>query len=147
MKTKNKNTFGKYKFDKWVPERTQELIKNFWGIFGRDYNKWLEASKEQNEMETCQHGPGPNGFGMPPYGVRAEYFIYDWKLSKETEKDVYKIIEGKYIHRWNNMGSLIDDNGIAHCVSTCDRWVRIFTSKEEKIKAKEPNNGRQKNTN
>jgi hypothetical protein len=131
MQNKN-NTFGNYKFPKWVPKETQESIIKFWGQGNRNYKHWIKSCKEQNEREKCQHGPGPNGFGMPPYGARAEYFIYDHETSKEKEMNMCKMIEGRYIHRWNNMGSLIDDTGNIHYVSTCDRWLRIYTSEKEK---------------
>lgn len=99
---------------------------------GRTYKDWLKSCHEQNTIEFCQHGPGPNGFGMPPMGAKAEYFIYDWETSKQLGKDVFKCIEGKYIHRWNNMGSLVDEKGKDYCVSTCDRWVRVFVNQKEK---------------
>lgn len=126
----DKNTFGDYKFEDWVPEKTRELIRNFWGQMGRTYKDWLENCLEQNTREFCQHGPGPNGFGMPPYGATAEYFVYDYESSKKLGVDLFKAIEGRYIHRWNNMGSLVDKNGEPHCVSTCDRWVRVFTDED-----------------
>lgn len=123
---KKENTFGNYEFESWIPEHVRELIRNFWGQMGRTHKDWLESCNQQDTREFCQHGSGTNGFGMPPMGATAEYFIYDLESSKKLGKDLYQCIKGKYIHRWNNIGSLIDKEGKSHCVSTCDRWVRVF---------------------
>ncbi len=125
------NTFGDYVFDKWVPERTRELITEFWGQMGRTYLDWLDNIKNE-ELELCHHGPNPNGFGCPPNGATAQYFQYEHKLSRELGKEIYTSITGRYLHRWNNIGSLIDEKGVDHTVSSCDKWVRIFTGGEEK---------------
>lgn len=42
------------------------------------------------------------------------------------------MIEGRYIHRWNNMGSVVDDEWKSHCISSCDCWVRVFQNEQEK---------------
>ena len=123
------NTFGEYEFPEWVPEHTREIIRNFWGQMGRTNEDWFE---EGEIRLTCHHGPNPNGFGNPPFGATAIYFIHDYTASKLAGYDVYKKIKGKYIHRWNNMGSLIDSDGIDNTVSSCDYWVRVFTSENEK---------------
>lgn len=119
----SKNTFGKYKFESWVPKHTQEIIKNFWGQMGRTHKDWLENIKF-GEREFCFHGPNPDGFGNPPNGAKATYFI--------RNKEIYTPVTGRYLHRWNNMGSLIDDKGEDHTVSSCDYWVRIFMTQEER---------------
>lgn len=126
-----KNTFGDYKFDNWVPENVREMIIKFWGCFGRTHEDWLKSSKEQSERETCYH-IFPRGFGMPPYGAKCIFFIKNWELIKQCKKEIYETVEGRYIHRWNNMGSVIDKHGVAHCVSTCEMWVRVFDD-ENKI--------------
>lgn len=128
----DKNTFGDYKFDSWVPKHTQDIIRDFWGCFGRTYKSWLASPSEQGLTHFAHHGPNPNGFGMPPNGATAEFFIQDWALWHDKSIERYEIIRGRYLHRWNNMGSLIDENGKDWTVSTCDRWVRIFTTDIEK---------------
>jgi len=130
MQKYKQNTFGNYKFEKWVPKHTRDLIRNFWGQMGRTHQDWLGSCHEQNTREFCQHGPGPNGFGMPPMGAMVEYFIYDLETSRELGKCLFKSIEGRYIHLWNNMGSLIDEDGKTYFVSTCDRWVRLFVDQK-----------------
>lgn len=132
MKTKEKpNTFGDYEFEEWIPEHTREMIRDFWGCFGRTFESWLADPLQQGLQEVCDHGPNPNGFGMPPNGATVEFFIQD----RECEETRYQIVRGRYVHRWNNMGSLIDEDGKDWTVSTCDRWVRIWVSQLEKINA------------
>lgn len=124
------NTFGEYEFSEWVPKDTQEMIRSFWGQFGRTHKDWLESPYKQGLMERSAHGPNPNGFGMPPNGATCFFLIRDFALSKQAEDDVYRRIKGRYLHRWNNMGSLIDDNGEDHTVSTCDMWIRFYQEQE-----------------
>lgn len=122
------NTFGEYEFEEWVPEHTRQIIRSFWGQMGRNYKDWLENVKYR-QRDFCYHGPNPDGFGNPPNGAKAIYLIKKWdgKVGYVLES-----IEGRYLHRWNNMASLIDAEGIDHTVSSCDMWVRIFMSEEEK---------------
>ena len=88
-----KNTFGDYRFPKWVPEHTQEMIRDFWGQMGRTFHDWIEDSGIQQDMkERCSHGPGPNGFGIPPTGATVLFF-----LQKNGTAD-YKKIKGRYVH-------------------------------------------------
>ena len=121
----DKNTFGDYQFEEWVPEHTRDMIRRFWGQMGRTHKDWLANPTEQGLRETCSHGPNPNGFGLPPNGAMAFYFV-------KGKDGLYKRIKGQYVHRWNNMGSLIDDAGEDNTVSTCDMWVRVW--KEGEIK-------------
>lgn len=121
------NTFGEYEFADWVPGNVSEEIVTFWGCLGRTHNEWL-ANAKHDEMERCAHGARPNGFGHPPNGATVEYVFLDWKLSKETGKEVYKIVKGRYIHAWSNIGRLVDEHGETHYPSTCDRWVRVFAN-------------------
>lgn len=118
------NTFGDYIFNDWVPERTKKMIVEFWGCFGRTYLDWVDNCNEGNLY--CVHGPVKNGFKWPKNGDTADYIIRDFRVSKQEGRDLYKIVRGRYIHRWNNMGSLIDEFGEDHCVSSCDRWVRVL---------------------
>ncbi len=117
------NTFGEYPFPDWVPENTRRSIKEFWGCFGRTYRDWFEDHKP---MDRCSHGPGPHGFGEPPYGSLCEYILPDREILKKQDVERYKIVKGRYIHHWNNIGSIVDEYGESHHVSSCDRWVRIY---------------------
>lgn len=122
------NTFGDYRFPKWVPNHEQKIITDFWGCFGRNYRDWLENNSEP--MDACNHGPGPNGFGNPANFSTADYLIRDYKLSKDNDTDLYRVVRGRYIHRWSNIGSLIDEYGEVHSVSSCNRWVRVWQEGE-----------------
>lgn len=123
MKNTN-NTFGKYKFEEWVPAQVREQIISFWGIFGRSHKDWLKNGTD-NEREMCSHKPCA-GFGNPPNGATVFYIIRDYKASNALGRDVFKKIKGKYIHAWNNIGRLVEDDGETHVVSSCDMWVRIY---------------------
>lgn len=118
-----KNTFGDYKFEYWIPEHTREIIKNFWGQMGRTHKDWLENVKF-NQRDFCYHGPNPDGFGNPPNGAKVIYYI--------KEKELYREVIGRYLHRWNNMASLIDNEGNDHTISSCNCWVRLFENEKEK---------------
>ena len=132
MKEPRPNTFGDYEFEEWVPEHTREIIRDFWGQMGRTHKDWLASPAEQGLMETSHHGPNPNGFGMPPNGATVEFFVEDREASMAADETVYVIKKGRYMHRWNNMGSLIDEHGHDWTVSTCDRWVRWWATEDEK---------------
>lgn len=129
----SKNTFGEYQFEEWVPLGVQEQIRNFWGQMGRNYYEWLENGCH-DVSQTCSHGPGPNGFKNPPLGAHVMYLVKDWdsmhKLGEENY--LYKRIEGRYIHAWNNMGRLVHPDGSHTVVSSCDMWVRVWQSDIEK---------------
>lgn len=128
-----KNTFGSYKFPDWVPDDERELISSFWGIFGRTYRDWLKCN--YNQVNLCSHGPGANGFGSPPNFSMVEYIIRDYKVSKDNNAELFRVVRGRYIHRWCNTGSLIDEHGEAHHVSSCDRWVRVWQDGEAEASA------------
>lgn len=128
MKDK-KNTFGDYTFESWIPIQVQNEIKAMWGIFGRTHKDWLENAKLESS-EYCVHGPGPNGFKLPPLGATVEFVFIDSRLSCQVGYDVFKTVKGKFIHAWNNMGRLIDEYGEIYYPSSCDRWVRIIIIKK-----------------
>lgn len=104
------NTFGDYEFPSFVDEITKDSIRNFWGCFGRTHKDWLENS-QQHEREYCFHGL--HGFGNPKMGEQVLY----------ARNGI--IIKGKYIHTWNNIGRVIDEDGRSHMVSSCDMWCTI----------------------
>ena len=121
---KKENTFGDYTFEAWVPEHTQEIIREFWGCFGRTFHDWPKSPSDQNMKERCSHGPGPNGFGIPPNGATVFFFL------QKRGSDDYERVKGRYLHRWNNMGSLINEKGEDKTVSSCDPWVRVYRDDE-----------------
>lgn len=135
------DTLADFGFEDWIPVKTQEMIRKFWN-WHNGADGWRRDQKVQGESEYAHHGPNPNGFQLPPHGATAEYFIQNWEITKETGKEVFEIVKGRYVHRWNNMGSLIDANGKDWTVSTCDRWVRCFATDEERDAVLGANHGR-----
>lgn len=125
------DTLADYGFGDWLPKDRQEMVREFWNGHG-GAESYRKDAPVQGLSEFSHHGPNPNGFQLLPNGATCEFFIQDWKLSKEAGKDVFYIVKGKYYHRWNNMGGLIDESGKDHTVSTCDRWVRCFATEEER---------------
>jgi hypothetical protein len=125
------NTFGDYEFEAWVPEEIREQIRNFWGQMGRTHEDWFKNGTD-DISDLCYHGPNPNGFRNPPMGARAIYLQKDYALTKQTGQEVFKKVEGRYIHAWNNMGRLVHDDGTRTVVSSCDMWVRVWQDEQEK---------------
>jgi hypothetical protein len=66
---------------------------------------------------------------MPPNGARCIF------LRRIAGEENYERSVGRYIHAWNNMGRLVLDDGTVLVVSTCDMWVRVWTTEEEKTTA------------
>ena len=117
-----KNTFGDYKFEEWIPESVREIIRSFWGCFGRTYEDWLDEPLAQGVSDHCYYKLY-QGFRMPNTGDFVEFILRDG--------DKFKIVAGRYVFAWNNIGRLIDADGNVHFVSTCDRWVKwVGDSKE-----------------
>jgi hypothetical protein len=125
--------FGEYHFEDWVPEPIREQIVRFWGIWGRNYESWLENGR-LDQAECSHHGPNPNGFKNPPLGARVIYMVKDYDAQKRAGRSerLYRSVEGRYIHAWNNMGRLVLDDGTYIVVSSCDIWVRVWQEGEEK---------------
>lgn len=116
------NTFGDYEFPDFVPDSTRQSIAHFWGIWGRTYKDWLENSELQSKYEVHN---GANGFGLPKLYDTADFILRDYKISKEIGEDRYKIVRGRFVHHWNNIGSIVDEFGESHHVSSCDRWIKV----------------------
>jgi hypothetical protein len=117
----DKNTFGNYNFEEWVPLDIQGQIREFWGWAGRTHKDWLS----NNTYEKEHHFYGANGFGLPPNGSLAIFFLRE-KLGEEY---IYKRFEGRYLHAWNNIGRLVleeHERGEYKVVSSCDAWIRRY---------------------
>lgn len=125
------NTFGEYEFEEWVPAELRRQIREFWGQMGRTHEDWIRSFCDEIS-DICYHGPNPNGFRHPPNGARVIYLQKDYALSKQAGKDVFNLLTGRYIHAWSNMGRVVHNDGTYSVVSTCDMWVRVWTSEEEK---------------
>lgn len=76
-------TWGKFAWPEWVPNRVSEQIMDFWGQFGRKPKDWAKNALENQS---------------PPFG---SYMTY-----KEDGKE----FSGRWVFAWNNIGRLIGDN-------------------------------------
>jgi hypothetical protein len=112
------NAIHKHNFEDWIPAEVKKQLIDFWGVFNRSTQDWLECVKLA-EAEYCSY-VSCSGFQHPPQGARVEYILENHYGLNKTE-----FFTGRYIHMWNNMGRLITEEGLIICVSTCDRWVRI----------------------
>lgn len=78
----------------WMPEKWRDHIQNFWGDdLSRGPGQWIQS---------CHHQ------GSPPFGARMS----------DLESISGDLITGRWIHTWNNMGVIVDDEGVAHVSST-----------------------------
>lgn len=102
----------------WVPIDTRNSIAAFWEYSSRTENDYIAASEE--EASSFSFHVNGSGFRHPKNGQRVIYLTEDKEFNR-----------GRYIHAWNNMGRLIQDNGRVIVVSTCDMWVPFFESKED----------------
>ena len=127
--TNKTNTFGNYNFPAWVPEDVRNSIVSFWGVFGRTHKDWLEDA-ERGAQDNCYHRMY-SGFGNPRLGDLVAYSLSDGK-----------IVIGRYIHAWNNIGRLVDKEGGVHCPSSCDIWCKVIDSYSAAIETKEGRNER-----
>ena len=85
-------TWADWEWDGWVPDDVRAMIEKFWSDFGR---------KPKHYLRDCLHQRSA------PYGMRG---------TVQTTLD-RKLVTGRWIHRWNNMGSIVDDEGKSHCTS------------------------------
>jgi len=103
-------TWAEYDWADWVPQKVRDSIEHFWSADQRRSPKDWEASRQQNDAPEL-------GRAISCRDLRNN------------------LIEGKYVHAWNNMGRLITADGTVHVVS-CDRWQPLDNI-EERIAALE----------
>lgn len=86
-----------YAWAEWVPQRERDMIESFWGTksFGRTPADW-----ERNAREPYNSGIA--------FGERVK--MWD-SYQRQT------VVEGRYVHRWNNIGVVVTDDGEAVSVS------------------------------
>ena len=76
----------------WVPIGTREEIERFWSpSMGRSPDDWRRSAVEQ---------------GMPELGqrVRMQTIVGS------------EIVEGRFVHAWNNIGRIVMGDGTVKCV-------------------------------
>lgn len=85
------NRWEDFVWPEWVPARERELIEGFWReSWGRGPRRWAENAV----------APYTNGIQT---GARARMWSYS-----ATGRI---LVEGRYVHRWNNMGTIVLDDG------------------------------------
>ena len=97
-------SWNEVKFDAWVPKDVRNQIREFWSEFDRKPIDWLKDSQIRKET--------------PPYGKRVKAKITD---RLEGRKLIKKIVKGRFIHAWNNIGRIIcEDCGTVFCCADHD---------------------------
>lgn len=84
-------TWDDWQWDEWVPQEDREMIVVFWSGFGRKPQHWVSNCNQSYVPRT--------GSTIIAYTSRG------------------LIVRGRYIHRWNNMGTVVECDGSRHCVS------------------------------
>jgi hypothetical protein len=96
------STWNEYQWPEWVPSHERQLIQDFWSErYGRGPRAWLRDNCVQSTPRTGARV----GFKLN----QAESWMHVVPaLSPEA------VGHGRYIHRWNNIGVVVTDDGIVH---------------------------------
>lgn len=97
-------TWTEFPWPDWVPQKTRDEIADFWST------KWGRGPKAY--LQDCVHQ------NSPPFGAK---FEYQWNKDAQP-------VRGRWVHAWNNMGRLIDDDGVPHVASTPLNGLFDFSS-------------------
>ncbi|CCJ07042.1 DUF5131 family protein [Methylocystis sp. SC2] len=91
---RSERDWADFDWPSWVPEIVQKQVMDFWR---KDWNRgpsaWLRSSIEN---------------GHPPLGTIGKYHVV---------RNGEPLVEGRFVHAWNNIGRVIDEAGNVHCVS------------------------------
>ncbi len=86
------NPTNNFNWPDWVPPKVRQQIADFWSERNhRTLADWERSATENN---------------MPRFGQRVRMLSFD-----------KRIVEGRYIHAWNNIGRLVTDDGEIEYVS------------------------------
>lgn len=95
---KNK-TWDEFEWPDWVPQIVIKEIEGFWSHeCGRGPEQWVKDAEY-----AMQH------YYAPPFGARGVYC-----RTLPSSLPVY----GRYIHAWNNIGRVVDNDGNVYLVSS-----------------------------
>jgi len=83
-------TWATFPWPDWVPAVTRAAITDFWSCFGRSPRHYLHDCLEQRG---------------PPFGAHV------------AQERGGRRFEGRWIHCWNNMGRIVDADGVPHLAS------------------------------
>jgi hypothetical protein len=91
-KVEKASTWNQFEWEEWVPAEVRLDIIEFWKATGP--NEWLKDFVKAMDF-----------YGVPVYGKVATFYnIYD------------KLVTGRFIHCWRNIGRVIMEDGSCHCV-------------------------------
>lgn len=94
-------TWDNFPWPEWIPTDIRASIEKFWAsMYGRGPKNWLRDHDVQ---------------AMPSTGERIT--TEDCFSEARDERGCKPSITGRYIHRWNNMGVVIADDGRAATIS------------------------------
>lgn len=102
---KERRKWSEFTWPEWVPQSVRDEVQSFWSASsGRGPDEW-----ERNGQDVYNK--------PPPFGARVRILLACERPDK--------YVVGRYVHAWNNIGRLIDDNGCVHVVCTA-RWLPSF---------------------
>jgi protein gp37 len=115
------STWGDFVWPDWVPQRQRELVEEFWlPAWGRNPREWARDNYQQRTPATgARVGvvEGTHGIG--------------WVCPVRSPLATFT---GHYLHRWNNMGAVVRDDGMVYTVSSgygvgwLTRWLQPDSS-------------------
>ena len=94
---KDKKTWKEYAWPEWVPQELRDQIESFWGENAHRYvDDW---EKDAAYAEKHYHAPKLGTYGL--YGAMYRETLPIW---------------GKYVHAWNNIARVVDNDGNVHVI-------------------------------
>lgn len=110
------NRWPDFVWPAWIPERERQLIEEFWcEDWGRGPRQWFDDS-----TLDCNAGIRT--------GARARMWC--------VRSDGPPLAEGRYVHRWNNIGSIVLDDGsciLVSGVATDEAIARRLAALDEQL--------------
>ena len=98
------STWDAFAWPDWVPEHQRRLIEEFWGAScGRNPRQWADDNYQQRMPATGT-----------VVGVETRHYGIGQVCPARSPLAAFT---GRYVHRWNNMGTVIREDGTAHTVS------------------------------
>lgn len=97
------NRWADFVWPDWIPEHDRVLIQDFWS------DKWGRGPREWAKDAAAPYNNAPTG-------TRVRTWV--------TVDGHRVVVSGRYIHRWNNIGRVVLDDGTvmhAHGIATDER--------------------------
>lgn len=89
-------TWGEVQWPEWVPAKVRDDVADFWGP---------PSSRDPDDFQDSQRS---SYACTPAFGARVVGRHVGAKGG---------LVEGRYVHRWNNIGHVVDDRGGLHIVT------------------------------